>query len=117
MRTRAAPPARRAPCPAQQCVCAPACALRHLILLSVSLLSAFAYSPNFPLTDLPAEYRELLKLALAVTLAVNTGTAAYAATAASARGLSAPFWVAKCLLLGGVALSELTSIALKKPKP
>lgn len=87
---------------------------RHLILLLGSLLSAYGYSPNFPLTSLPEEYRDLVKTALLITYVVNAGIALYAPFAASARGLNPAFWVVKCFLFGGVALNELTSIAEKK---
>jgi hypothetical protein len=87
----------------------------HLVLTAVVFLCAFVSDPNFPLTSLPVEYRESVKTAIAITYAINAGTAAYAAVvAAPARGLPAPFWAVKCFLLGGVALGELTSVPLKK---
>lgn len=86
----------------------------HIILLLVSLLTANVYSPDFPLTAIPQEYRELIKLALVITYAINTLVAGYAGFEAKARGLSVPFWVGKCFVLGGVALSELTSISRSK---
>lgn len=92
---------------------------RHIILLLTSLLCAFGYSPNFPLTSLPESYRDLIKAAIEATFAVNAATAVYAPFAAKARGLSPAFWVVKCFVLGGVALGELTSVAERKqpPKP
>lgn len=84
------------------------------MILCVALLSAYANDGNFPLTSLPSEYRELVKLALAITYVVNAGVAVYAGVfAAPARGLPPPFWVGKCFLLGGVALNELTSVPVK----
>lgn len=85
------------------------------MLLSVVLLSTFGYSSDFPLTSLPEEYRDLLKLGLAITYVVNTGVAVYAAILAGGKGLSPTFWAAKCFVLGGVALEELANIESRRP--
>ncbi|KAJ1636523.1 hypothetical protein T492DRAFT_958538 [Pavlovales sp. CCMP2436] len=89
----------------------------HLVLTPTVFLAAYVSDPNFPLTSLPVEYRDFVKVAIAITYAINAGIAVYAALiAAPARGLPAPFWAIKCFLLGGVALGELTSVPLKTEK-
>jgi len=81
----------------------------HGILLIISLLSALVYAPGNPLTEFPAEIRNFLKQGLAVTYSINTVLAVQAFFVAKSKNLPAFFWAAKCFILGGVALFEVSN--------
>ena len=78
-------------------------------MLLVLLLACSVTYPGFPLTQVPADYRELLQQGLAVTFVVNTGCAWYSRGVAAKKRESVWFWMVKCFLLGGLALGELVN--------
>ena len=81
----------------------------HVFMLLVLLLACSVTYPGFPLTQVPADYRELLQQGLAVTFVVNTGCAWYSRGVAAKKRESVWFWMVKCFLLGGLALGELVN--------
>jgi hypothetical protein len=80
----------------------------HILLLGVLLLSATVSYPGFPLTTLPDEYRDLIKEGLVLNYLVNAACAVYSRGIAAEKGEPVNFWFGKILLLGGLALGELT---------
>jgi len=88
----------------------------HMLLVGVLLLCALISYPGFPLTQVPDVYRTLLLQGLGITFAINAGTAVYSRSLAAAKQEPVGFWMAKCLLLGGLALGELTQ-AVPEPAP
>jgi len=89
----------------------------HILLLLVLLLSSFISYPGFPLTQVPDEYRGLLQIGLVITYAINAVCAVYARGIAEAKQQPVSFWTAKVLLLGGLALGELTEAVPEPPAP
>ena len=63
---------------------------------------------GFPLTTLPDEYRDLIKEGLVLNYLVNAACAVYSRGIAAEKGEPVNFWFGKILLLGGLALGELT---------
>lgn len=88
----------------------------HMLLFGVLLLSSLISYPGFPLTEVPEAYRSLLLQGIDIVLVINSVTAVYARGIAVAKEEPAGFWVAKCVLLGGLALAELSQ-AVPDPKP
>lgn len=88
----------------------------HILLLATLLLCATITYPGFPLTQVPDEYKAIVWQGIGLTFLVNAGTAVYARGVAEAKGQSANFWSAKCFLLGGLALGELTQAVPDAPK-
>ena len=87
----------------------------HMLLLGVLLLSTFVTYPGFPLTQVPDEYRDLLKEGLVLTYVLNFAAAFYSRGIAIKKEQPAVFWMVKVALLGGLALGELTE-AVPEPK-
>lgn len=67
-------------------------------------------SAGFPLTQVPDEYRALLKEGLVITYVVNAATAVYSRGIAAAKQEPVGFWFGKIFLLGGLAFGELKQI-------
>lgn len=88
----------------------------HILLLLVLLLSSTISYPGFPLTQVPDEYRELLREGLLINYAVNAVCAVYSRGIAAAKQEPVNFWFGKILLLGGLALGELTQAVPDVPK-
>jgi len=88
--------------------------LGHTALVLVILLAAFAVDPNFPLTNLPVEYRDFLKQGLFAVYAINTLVAGAGFFEARDRGQPVALWVAKCWFLGGVGYNQLVT-STRKP--
>ena len=89
--------------------------------LDLEPLAALALGPTVdevatPLTEVPDAYRSLLLRGIGIILAINAGTAVYCRGIAAAKEEPVAFWSGKCLLLGGLALGELTQ-AVPDPKP
>ena len=89
--------------------------LGHTALVLVILLAAFAVDPNFPLTNLPVEYRDFLKQGLFAVYAINTLVAGAGFFEARDRGQPVALWVAKCWFLGGVGYNQLVT-STRKPR-
>ena len=83
--------------------------LGHTALVLVILLATFAVDPNFPLTNLPVEYRDFLKQGLVSVYAVNTLVAGKAFFEARDRGQPVAVWVTKAWFLGGVGYNQLVT--------
>ena len=66
---------------------------------------------------MPDEYRALLLQGLAITYVVNAAVAVYARGIAEAKQQPVAFWSAKCFLLGGLALGELSEAVPEPTKP
>ena len=75
---------------------------------------AFVDVAGNPLTELPTEIRDFFKTGLLVVYAINAGVAALSVKQAEIRSQPKAFWAVKSLLLGGLALKELTEIAPSK---
>lgn len=88
----------------------------HILLLLVLLLSSSISYPGFPLTQVPDEYRDLLKEGIVINYIVNTVCAVYSRGVAAAKQEPVNFWCAKIFLLGGLALGELTQAVPDLPK-
>jgi len=82
----------------------------HMLLLGVLLLASTISYPGFPLTQVPDEYRALLKEGLVITYVVNAATAVYSRGIAAAKQEPVGFWFGKIFLLGGLAFGELKQI-------
>jgi len=80
----------------------------HMILILVLLLSTFVTYPGFPLTQVPEEYRELLRQGFLIAYAINAACAVYSIGISQSKEQPVVFWCAKIFLLGGLALGELT---------
>jgi hypothetical protein len=80
----------------------------HGMLLLISLLSGFVYSPGNPLTAFPPEIREFIRTGLFVVYSINAVLAVQAFFNAKGKNLPGIFWAVKTLLLGGVAYYEVT---------
>ena len=87
----------------------------HVFMLLVLLLACSVTYPGFPLTQVPADYRELLQQGIVVTFAVNSGCAWYSRAVAAKKQESVWFWMTKCFLLGGLALGELVNAVPDPP--
>lgn len=88
----------------------------HMLLLGVLLLSSFVTYPGFPLTQVPDEYRNLLKEGLVLNYVFNLAAAFYSRGIAEKKEQPVLFWTVKVALLGGLALGELSE-AVPDPKP
>lgn len=91
----------------------------NLVLIAISSLVAFVYSPGFPLTEAPDNVRQIVKAALATVYVINAVLAVLAFKAAGKRAQPKWFWAAKTLLLGELAYGELrrnTSIVGGRPR-
>eukprot|EP00308_Calcidiscus_leptoporus_P025655 CAMPEP_0119355666 /NCGR_PEP_ID=MMETSP1334-20130426/4473_1 /TAXON_ID=127549 /ORGANISM="Calcidiscus leptoporus, Strain RCC1130" /LENGTH=329 /DNA_ID=CAMNT_0007369553 /DNA_START=12 /DNA_END=1002 /DNA_ORIENTATION=+ len=88
----------------------------HLLLVLVLLLSTFISYPGFPLTEVPDEYRELLRQGFLTTYVINTVAAVYSIGISAAKQQPVWFWCLKVWLLGGLALGELSE-AVPDPPP
>lgn len=86
----------------------------HSALLLTILVMAFVDVAGNPLTELPTEIRDFFKTGLLVVYAINAGVAALSVKQAEIRSQPKAFWAVKSLLLGGLALKELTEIAPSK---
>jgi len=80
----------------------------HMLLIGVLLLSSLVSYPGFPLTQVPDEYRTLLLQGFGITYVLNLACAVYARGIAERKQQPLNFWFIKVLLLGGLALGELT---------
>lgn len=89
----------------------------HMLLLGVLLLSSSISYPGFPLTEVPEEYRALIHQGLAITYAFNAAAAIYCRGIAERKQQPVNFWSAKVLLLGGLALGELSEAVPEAPPP
>jgi len=88
----------------------------HLLLALTLLLSTCVSYPGFPLTEVPAEYRELLFQGLTLTYLINALAAVYARGIAERKQEPVDFWTVKTILFGGLALNELAR-AVPDPLP
>jgi len=88
----------------------------HILLVLVLLLSTNVSYPGFPLTEVPDEYRELLRQGFLITYVLNTIAAVYSVGVASAKEEPVWFWCGKVWLIGGLALGELSE-AVPEAKP
>jgi len=88
----------------------------HMLLLGVLLLSSSISYPGFPLTQVPDEYRALIKEGLVLNYLVNAACAVYSRGIAAAKQEPVGFWFGKVLLLGGLALGELTQAVPDQPQ-
>lgn len=90
----------------------------HGILVVVSLLAAFVYSPGNPLTEFPPEIRTFLQQGLLVVYGINSILAGRAFFVAKEKHLPGFFWLVKTFLFGGVAFYEVTAaVDPTKPTP
>jgi hypothetical protein len=87
----------------------------HMLLLGVLLLSSTISYPGFPLTQVPDEYRALLKEGIVITYAVNAACAFYSRGIAAEKREPVGFWFGKIFLLGGLALGELRQVDSAPP--
>ena len=66
---------------------------------------------------MPSEYRELLLQGIGLTFAINAACAVYARGIAAQKNEPVNFWFGKVLLLGGLALGELSDAVPVPAKP
>mmetsp|Transcript_14028 Transcript_14028/g.18329 ORF Transcript_14028/g.18329 Transcript_14028/m.18329 type:complete len:370 (+) Transcript_14028:95-1204(+) len=86
----------------------------HTVLFAIVLLCAFIDYPGLPLTELPLEIRDFLKMGLLVNYSINTVLAILSIFKSGELRQPTGFWFGKTLLLGGLAFQELNQIELDR---
>lgn len=89
----------------------------HMLLFGVLLLCSLVSYPGFPLTEVPDAYRSLLLQGLGINLLMNILASLYARGIAEKKEEPVGFWQAKVILLGGLALGELSEAVPDPVKP
>ena len=79
------------------------------------LVHGLLHAAGFPLTEVPDEYRVLIQEGFVINYAINAACAVYSRGVAERKQEPVSFWFVKVLLLGGLALGELTQAVPDPP--